>query len=182
MGKKITDACMMLCLSALAVYTVVWQADIWWKWPLFILLMVGAIAALNNLIDQCAPRSREEKYGMSDELDYGIRELILLDENEKPVKAWDLSGRVSFLIGRDNPDEPVDADLEECEYSALIDYQHAVLNYCMDAWFIEDLNSHNGIRIRKVDDGVCYKVIKNRPCRLMPGDMIYIANTKLLIT
>lgn len=182
MGKKITDAGMMLCLAVLAVYIAVYQAAVWWKWPLFVLLLGGAIAALNDLIEQFAPRSREIKYGIHDEGDYGIRELILLDENEKPIKAWDLAGKVSFLIGRDNLDEPVDVDLEECEYSALIDYQHAVLNYCMDSWFIEDLNSQNGIRIRKVDDGVCYKVMKNRPCRLMPGDMIYIANTKLLIT
>lgn len=182
MGKKITDAGIMLCLSALAVYIAVCQTPVWWKWPLFILVMAGAIAALNDLIDRLAPRSKEKKYGFGDEGDYGIRELILLDENEKPVKAWDLAGKVSLLIGRDNPEESVDVDLDECEYSALIDYQHAVLNYCMNAWFIEDLNSLNGIRIRKVDDGVCYKVMKSRPCRLMPGDVIYIANTKLLIT
>jgi len=182
MGKKITDTCIMMCFAALAVYIAVWQTAVFWKWPLFVLLMALAIAALNDLIDQFAPRGREKKYGISDETDYGIRELILLDENEKPVKAWDLAGKVSLLIGRDNEQEPVDVDLNECEYSALIDYQHAVLNYCMDAWFIEDLNSQNGIRIRKVDDGLCYKVMKSRPCRLMPGDMIYIANTKLLIT
>lgn len=182
MGKKITDACIMLCMAAMAVYVAVCQAPVWWKWLLFILLMAGAIAALNDLIDQFAPRGREKKYGMTGDGDYGIRELLLLDENEKPVKAWDLAGKVSLLIGRDNPEEPVDVDLDECEYSALVDYQHAVLNYCMDSWFIEDLNSLNGIRIRKVDDGVCYKVMKNRPCRLMPGDVIYIANTKLLIT
>lgn len=182
MGKKITDASIMLCLAALAVYIAVWQPAIWWKWPLFVLLLAGAIMALNNLIDQFTPHSREKKYGIDNGPDYGIRELILLDENEKPVKSWDLTGKVSFLIGRDSAEEPVDADLQECEYSALIDYQHAVLNYCMDTWFIEDLNSQNGIRIRKIDDGICYKVIKSRPCRLMPGDMIYIANTKLLIT
>lgn len=182
MGKKITDASIMFCLAALAVYIAVWQPAVWWKWPFFVLLLAGSIAALNNLIDQFAPHSKEKKYGMDNGPDYGIRELILLDENEKPVKSWDLTGKVSFLIGRDSLEEPVDADLQECEYSALIDYQHAVLNYCMDTWFIEDLNSQNGIRIRKIDDGVCYKVIKSRPCRLMPGDMIYIANTKLLIT
>ena len=56
MGKKITDACIMLCMAALAVYVAVYQAPIWWKWLLFILLMAGAIAALNDLIDQFAPR------------------------------------------------------------------------------------------------------------------------------
>jgi pSer/pThr/pTyr-binding forkhead associated (FHA) protein len=134
------------------------------------------------LIDQFTPHEQEQKYGNTEGTDYGVRELILLDENEKPVKAWNLAGRVSLLIGRDNPQEPVDVDLEECEYSALIDEQHAVLNYCMDAWYVEDLNSMNGIRVRKISDGLCYRVSRNRPCRLESGDMLFIANTKLLIT
>lgn len=181
MGKKITDGVIVLCSAALAVYTAVWQ-DGAWKWPLFLILMIVALLALNDLIDRFVPRNKEKKYGLEDDMDGAVRELILLDENEKPVKSWDMAGKVAMLIGRDNSEEPVDVDLEECEYSSLIDYQHAVLNYCMDSWYIEDLNSHNGIRIRKVTDGVCYRVMKNRPCRLMPGDMIYIANTKLLIT
>lgn len=181
MGKKITDAGIIICAVSLAVYVAVWQVSVW-RWPLFVLLMAAAIVALNDFIDQFTPHKKEKKYGIIDGMDDSIDELILLDENEKPVKSWDLAGKVSILIGRDNPQEPVDVDLEECEYSALIDEQHAVLNYCMDAWYVEDLNSRNGIRIRKVDDGLCYRVMKNRPCRLMPGDMIFIANTKLLIT
>lgn len=182
MGKKITDTCIMLCAAALAVYVAITNMAMWWKCILFVLLLFTAIVALNNLIDQFTPRRREEKYGSNDANRDSVRELILLDENDKPIKSWDLAGRVSLLIGRDNLEEPVDVDLEECEYSALIDYQHAVLNYCMDAWFVEDLNSQNGIRVRKIDDGLCYKIMKNRPCRLMPGDILYIANTKLLIT
>ena len=171
MWKKITDAGIVLCASALAVYVAVEITEIW-RWPLFVLLMILAILALNNLIDQFTPHERERKYGNINGTDFSVRELILLDEDEK----------VSLLIGRDNPDEPVDVDLEECEFSALIDEQHAVLNYCMDAWYIEDLNSMNGIRVRKINDGLCYRVIKNRPCRLESGDMLFIANTKMLIT
>lgn len=181
MWKKISDAGIVLSAAGLAIYTAVWIEEIW-KWPLFILLMVLAIVALNNLIDQFIPHKREKKYGNMEEIGKSIRELILLDENEKPVKAWDLAGRISLLIGRDNPNEPVDVDLEECEYSALIDELHAVLNYCLDSWYIEDLNSRNGIRVRKISDGVCYRVMKNMPCRLEAGDLIMIANTKLLIT
>lgn len=181
MWKKITDAGIVLCASALAVYVAVEITEIW-RWPVFVLLMALAIFALNNLIDQFTPHERERKYGNPEGTDFGVRELILLDEDEKPVKAWDLAGKVSLLIGRDNPYEPVDVDLEECEFSALIDEQHAVLNYCLDAWYVEDLNSMNGIRVRKINDGLCYRVIKNRPCRLESGDMLFIANTKLLIT
>lgn len=181
MWKKITDSGIVICATGLAIYTAVWLESIW-RWLLFGVLMVAAIIALNDLIDQFIPHKREKKYGRQEETDRSIRELILLDENEKPVKAWDLAGKVSLLIGRDNPQEPVDVDLEECEYSALIDEQHAVLNYCMDAWYVEDLNSLNGIRVRKISDGLCYRVMKNRPCRLEPGDLLFIANTKLLIT
>lgn len=179
MWKKITDAGIVLCATGLAIYVAVWLQNAW-RWPLFVIFMLLAIAALNDFIDQFIRRTQEKKYGRTD--NSSIQELILLDENEKPIKAWDLAGKVSLLIGRDNPQEPVDVDLEECEYSALIDEQHAVLNYCMDAWYVEDLNSHNGIRVRKVNDGLCYRVMKDRPCRLASGDLIYIANTKLLIT
>lgn len=181
MGKRIADMGILFGAVALATYIAVWQ-DAVWKWPVFLVLTALALFTLNDFINRFLSDKKERKYEACDERDCAIHELILLDENEKPVKSWDLAGKVAMLIGRDNTEEPVDVDLEECEYSALIDYQHAVLNYCMDSWYVEDLNSRNGIRIRKVDDGVCYKVMKNRPCRLMPGDMIYIAKTKLLIT
>lgn len=181
MWKKITDAGIVLCAAALAVYVAV-EVTERWRWPAFCCFMLLALFALNNLIDQFTPHEREKKYGNIAGTDFSVRELVLLDEDEKPVKAWDLAGKVSLLIGRDNPQEPVDVDLEECEYSALINEQHAVLNYCMDAWYIEDLNSMNGIRVRKINDGLCYRVMKNRPCRLESGDMLFIANTKLLIT
>lgn len=181
MWKKITDAGIVLCAAALAVYAAVEMTNVW-RWPLFVFLMALSLIALNNLIDQFTPHEREEKYGNFEGTNHSVRELILLDENEKPVKAWDLAGKVSLLIGRDNPTEPVDVDLEECEYSALIDEQHAVLNYCMDAWYVEDLYSLNGIRVRKMRDGLCYRVAKNKPCRLESGNLLFIANTKLLIT
>lgn len=113
---------------------------------------------------------------------FAVHELILLDENEKPIKAWGLTGKTAMVIGRRNRNEEVDVDLSDCEYSALINVQHAVLNYCLDTWYIEDLGSQNGIQIRKVEDGFCYQVVSNRPCKLSAGDVIYIAKTKLLFT
>ncbi|MFT4104612.1 MAG: FHA domain-containing protein [Lacrimispora sp.] len=113
---------------------------------------------------------------------YGACELILLNEEEKPVKSWDLTGEVSVIIGRKSKDEDVDVDLGECEYSAMIDVQHATLNFCLNSWYLEDLDSHNGVKVRKIEDGVCYRLVQSRPCRISPGDVIYIANTKLLFT
>lgn len=113
---------------------------------------------------------------------FPAHELVLLNEEEKPVRAWDLAGRTAMVIGRKSRDEQVDVDLSDCEYSALINVQHAALNYCLDSWYLEDLGSQNGIRIKKVEDGKCYQVAPNRPCKVVAGDVIYIAKTKLLFT
>ena len=51
----------------------------------------------------------------------------------------------------------------------------------MDQWYVEDLESHNGVKVKKVEDGECYRVL-HRPCRVTAGDILYIANTTLLLT
>ena len=110
-----------------------------------------------------------------------IRRLLLLDEEERPIKTWEMAGKVALVIGKRNQQEPVDVDLSDCAYSDLIEEQHAVLNYCKGDWFVEDLSLQNGIRVKKVEDGQCYQVMK-RPCKVCAGDIIYIANTKLLLS
>jgi len=112
---------------------------------------------------------------------HGLQKLILLDENNKPVKSWDLQGRTSLIIGKTGQNQELDIDLSDCEYSSFIDFQHAVLNFSLDQWYIEDMESQNGVRVKKVEDGECYKVI-HRPCKVVAGDILYIANTKLLLT
>ena len=54
-------------------------------------------------------------------------------------------------------------------------------NFCLDQWYVEDLGSQNGVKVRKAEDGECYKVM-GRPCRVQAGDVLYIANTKLLLS
>lgn len=151
------------------------------KASVIISLLLGGLAAIDWI------RQRESRL----EPDLSIQEiaitargheLILLNEEEKPIKSWDLTGKTAMVIGRKNKDEDVDINLNDCEYSALINIQHAVLNYCLDGWYLEDLNSKNGIRIKKIEDGICYQVTQNRPCRISSGDVIYIAKTKLLFT
>lgn len=113
---------------------------------------------------------------------FPAHELVLLNEEEKPIRAWNLTGKTALVIGRKNRDEQVDVDLSDCEYSALISVQHAVLNYCLDSWYLEDLGSQNGIQIKKADDGKRYQVASRHPCKIAAGDVIYIAKTQLLFT
>ncbi len=110
----------------------------------------------------------------------GIEKLVLLDEQNRPVRSWNLAGRTSLVVGKRGT-EDVDVDLADCEYGCFVDYQHAALNFCLDSWYVEDLGSRNGIRIRKVEDGQCYK-LTGRPCRVTAGDILYIASTRLLFS
>ena len=113
---------------------------------------------------------------------FPVYELALLNEDDKPIRSWNLTGKTAVIIGRAHKDMDVDVDLSDCEYSALINLQHAVMNYCLDSWYLEDLGSQNGIQIKKVDDGKCYQVASSHPCKVSAGDVIYIAKTKLLFT
>lgn len=181
--KRILDAIIMV-LAVIAAY-VFYQETPFGALSQFLCVLflgIAVIAMLDlSIFISRREKARQQPVEQPDE-EYEISELLLLDETDRPIKSWDLTGKISLLIGKRNKSEPVDIDLEECEYSSLIDPQHAVLNFCDNGWYIEDLYSKNGIRIKMVKDGIDYKLAKNKPCRLNAGDVIYIANTKLLIT
>ena len=42
----------------------------------------------------------------------GIERLILLDEENNPIKSWDMAGRTSMVIGRAGGEDDVDVNLE----------------------------------------------------------------------
>lgn len=112
---------------------------------------------------------------------FTVRELVLLDEGNKPLKSWSLTGRTSMIIGRKNQDEEVDVDLGDCEYGAFIEPQHALLNFSRERWYLEDISEENGVRVKKAEDGGIYR-LSGRPCEVGAGDVIYIANTQMLLT
>lgn len=111
----------------------------------------------------------------------GIEKLILIDDEEgMNIKSWDIGGKTSLLIGKSSRDGEVDIDLSDTEYSSLISRQHAVLNFADGSWYIEDIGSANGSGIKRADENSKFKIDKGRPYKLNSGDIIYIANTKLL--
>ena len=151
---------------------------------MWIQIPIGAVSilALTDILVLLTPHDTKIRKNAAEHKKMpGISQLVLLDEKEKPLKSWDLAGKTALIIGKKNEEEEIDVDLEDCEYSTFIDPQHAVLNFCLDSWYLEDLGSQNGVKIKKVEDGGCYQVT-NRPCRLSAGDIIYIANTRLLLT
>lgn len=108
----------------------------------------------------------------------GVHTLLLLDEENGVIAEWNIAGKTSLLIGRDSRKEDVDINLANTAFGGMVDRQHAVLNYTAGQWYIEDLDSTNGIRIQK-PDGRIYEVSKTQPCRLDKGDILFIGLTRL---
>ena len=103
---------------------------------------------------------------------------MLLDENDEEISDWNIAGKISILIGRDTHKEDVDINLMNTAFAGMVDRQHAVMNYTAGQWYIEDLDSTNGIRIKKKDNKI-YEVAKTQPCLVEKGDIIFIGLTKL---
>lgn len=180
--KRILDILLLLCGPALAIGYIRNIGRYPWMPVLLMIILFSTLLALFDLV--FSSRRVESAFRPMEPEVYpcpGIQRLVLLDEQEKPIKSWDMQGRTALIIGKAGQDQELDVDLTECEFSSFIDFQHAVLNFCLDQWYVEDLDSQNGVKVRKVEDGECYRVIR-RPCRVVAGDVLYIANTKLLLT
>ena len=102
-----------------------------------------------------------------------ISTLILLGEDDRPIKVWDLSGKVGLLIGKSSDEHPVDIDLSDIDYSSFIDIEHALLNFQETGWWISDTSSGNGVSIMR--RGQELLLGHNAPARLETGDVICIA-------
>lgn len=108
-----------------------------------------------------------------------ITQITLLNNEGASVFSWELYGKTSAVIGKDVGENWVDIDLSRSPYAAMIDVQHAILNYANGNWYIEDVGSANGISIKKFDDNEIYRLSASEPCKLDLGDMIFIGMCQL---
>lgn len=63
----------------------------------------------------------------------------------------------------------------------MISKQHAVLNYTEKGWYIDDIDSKNGTRVKKATQNAIMDVKLVGAIEVEPGDIIYIASTMLQI-
>jgi hypothetical protein len=110
-----------------------------------------------------------------------ITEIILMSEEDTELMSWDLYGKTALVIGRDIKENQVDIDLGKSPYASMVDIEHAVLNYSSGNWYVEDLGSSNGLRIKKAGDGKTYKLSSDTPCLLERGDCLYVGLNRLLL-
>lgn len=109
-----------------------------------------------------------------------VSKLVLVSEDGRGIKTWNIKGKVSLLIGRNTKNNEVDIDLSNVQYSELISRQHAVLNYADGAWYIEDIGSSYGTGLKRVNEEK-FKLDVERLYELKIGDIIFIANTKIMV-
>jgi hypothetical protein len=107
--------------------------------------------------------------------DAGIR---LLGEEEKSLFEWDLSRRVSAVIGKSTTEGVADIDLSGSVFSAEIEGAHAALNKTAGHWYLEDVSENGSVSLEK--DGLSYRLSKGEHCVLTRGDIIRISEARLL--
>lgn len=140
--------------------------------------IVAAAAIMLSLIwTGGEPRNRKGR----SRNDREISKIVLLDDDGERVKEWLIQGEISILIGRNSEQGEVDIDLQDCEYALLVSPEHAVLNCADGQWYIEDVESYSGTGIRKAGRSDANRLIAEEPVRVGAGDMIFIANTRLLV-
>ena len=74
-------------------------------------------------------------------------QLIMLDENETPVKSWTLGKLPSYSVGRISSKGSVDIDLSDFEAGKYVSRNHAKIYRADGKWYYSDLDSKYGTEI-----------------------------------
>jgi len=168
-------ACVSLAACVLTVFYM--RGQIWLIAVTGCLTLLFFILGLTGLKKSFVVKNKTETRAAP-----GARQLVLVNEDGGELGRWDLYGRTSLVIGRDAGENQVDVNLADATYAGFIEIEHAAMNFANGCWYIEDLNSANGVRVQKHGDRRQYRLAAGKPCRIDAGDAIYIAQTKLLMS
>lgn len=105
--------------------------------------------------------------------------IVLINEEGHNLLEWRIDDKTSLIIGKSTDKEPVDIDLSGSAVAQMISKQHAVLNYTDNGWYIDDIDSKNGTRVRKISQNAILDVKLVGAVEVSIGDIIYIASTML---
>ena len=107
-----------------------------------------------------------------------ISKFVLVSPDGEKEKEWNCEGANSFLIGKKSSAE---INLQDHFYADTIANEHAVLNLSHGCWYIEDLNSVNGVGIKKKQEDFTFKIKPMTSYKIDAGDLIYISRAKILV-
>ena len=108
-----------------------------------------------------------------------ISYVALIGEQGNELLKWSLEGKTAIVIGKGTEAEPVDIDLSGSAMAQMISKQHAVLNYTDNGWYVDDIDSRNGTRVKKKNQSALRDVKLVGAVEVEAGDIIYIANAML---
>lgn len=192
--KKVMVDLMLVCIS-FAIFAVTWlypqeignPAAIWGV--SIILMLVFLLMTIRDWKydkesktagKQTAVTQETQETQKEIQVSGGIMEIILLSEDNTEIMAWDIYHKVSVIIGRDVGENRVDISLNQSPYASMVDIEHAVLNFAGGNWYVSDLESQNGIRVEKAQDGQVYRIASDVPCRIEAGDCLHVGLSRLL--
>lgn len=141
------------------------------KWTSMVILGIIALLFFVFAIADSRRIRAQENYSVKGK---EISEIQLLGENDNITDTWDIYGKTSIVFGKDEGENQVDVNLKNTDYAGTVDGEHAVMNYSDGKWYIEDLDSENGTRIQRGEDGRTYRVSSREPCRIEKNDIIYL--------
>jgi FHA domain. len=183
MKKRMLDLIIICFCMAVIGIVLLYPNQVRWRESILILACTMTVWFL-----LLAVRDKEDRNQFTEQPGRGrlgedgpITEIVLLNEEDKPLMSWDIYGKTAMVIGRDVRENQVDIDLGQSPYASMVDIEHAVLNYSAGSWYVEDLGSRNGISVRKASDGRIYKLSRDTACRLERGDCLYIGLNHLLL-
>lgn len=110
-----------------------------------------------------------------------VTSLVLLNEQGSVLLEWSLQSKTALIIGKSNGKDNVDVDLSGSAVADMVSKQHAVLNYTDNGWYIDDIDSKNGTRVKKKYQSALLDVKLVGAVEVEAGDIIYIANAMLQI-
>lgn len=111
----------------------------------------------------------------------GAKKIVLINEEGQTLMEWSLERKTSLIIGKSADGEIVDIDLSGSAVAQMISKQHAVLNYTEKGWYVDDIDSKNGTRVKKLTQNSIMDVKLVGAIEVEAGDIIYIASTMLQI-
>jgi len=161
-------ACGALCIYLLYVHT---SHDIYFYVTLAIIILIMLMVLIHEILAWTTP-GKYKKTKQTKITD--ISTLILLGEHDRPIKVWDLTGKIGLLIGKGTNEHMVDVDLADTDYHVYIDPEHALLNYVESGWWVQNVSVRNEISILR--KGTELLLGNHAMDRLQKGDVLKIAH------
>ena len=110
-----------------------------------------------------------------------VTSFALLSLDGEREQEWYAQGVSSFLIGKGSANRDVDIELGDTHHSEYISSEHAVLNFSLGYWYIEDLDSKHGVGVKKKGAEYAFRLKPSIPYKIEVGDTIYISKVKIIV-